>query len=247
MSAPFYHRLKEHLPSWIRNSLSRLNQLFFARQTLRRKYGSWFEVDWRKKFSNLSDEEWKRAYDTAWQHRKNDCVEETDTMLFLDSLRDSGTILDVGCGIGTLAMALAEAGHQIIGVDVSAEALRQAGARSRERRLSIEWKEGFAEHLPFPDKSVDAIVCAHTLEHVKDLGSVAREFRRVARRKILVLTPKQRYKTYMDNYHTQFFDTQKKLVEVFGLPRYTCSEIDCTDHKNEFQGKAWFYVGSLDA
>jgi SAM-dependent methyltransferase len=247
MPNTLYLRFKETLPSWLKNSLSALNQTFFARHTLQRKYGPWFDVDWRKKFRSLSDDEWKQAYDAAWRHRKNDCVEETDVALFIGGAAGCRSVLDVGCGIGTLAMAMAEQGYQVTGVDVSPEALRIAARRAGERNLKIEWVEGFAEHLPFADKAVDCITCAHTLEHVKDLDETVREFIRVARKKILVLTPKQRFKMYMDNYHTQFFDSKDKLVEVFGLSRFECLEVDCMDHQNEFQGKAWFYTGSLDS
>lgn len=246
MAWKIYLRFKEVLPSWLRNSFSALNQAVFARRTLRRKYGDWFDVDWRRKFATLSQEEWKRAYDLAWKHRKNDCVEETDAELFLRALNGCRTVLEVGSGMGTLALRLAQSGYDVTGMDVSNEALKMAASRARDQGVSIQWKEGFAEHLPFPDKSMDAIVCAHTLEHVKDLEQTVREFRRVARTKILVLTPKQKFKMYMDNYHTQFFEDEDSLVRAFDLPRFECREIDCFDHHNEFQGKAWFYVGSLE-
>jgi len=242
-----YLRFKQRLPGWLRNSLSTLNQAFFARRTLQRKYGPWFDVDWRKHYKTLSNEEWKAAYDTAWRHRMNDCVEEADAGMFLGALGDCRTVLDVGCGIGTLAVTLAKNGYQVSGVDVSAEAIRIAADRARASGVRVDWHEGFAEHLPFPDKSFDCITSAHTIEHVKDLGAVVREFRRVARKSILILTPKQEFKRYMDNYHTQFFGTQEILVNAFGLPRYECREVDCIDHHNEFQGKAWFYAASLES
>jgi len=222
-----------------------MNQRFLARSTLRRKYGDWFETDWRKKFRTISDEEWKRAYDEAWKHRRNDCVEETDAARFIDALGVPGSVVDVGCGQGSLAIRLARAGFQVNGVDVSPEALRLARTNAAESGVQIEWAEGFAERLPFADKSFDYLTCAHTLEHVKDLDAVVREFKRVTRKTIAVLTPQQSFKMYMDNYHTQFFDRKEKLVDAFGLKRYQCHEIDCGDHSHEFQGKAWFYVGHV--
>ena len=240
-----YIRFKLLLPDFIRDSLSAINQRFFARRTLQRRYGGWFEVDWRKKFRALSDEEWKRAYDQAWRHRANDCVEETDAAMILAALGDRGTVLEVGAGIGTLAIRLAKEGFHVTGLDVSTEALQRARERAKQEGVSVEWKEGFAEALPLPDKSFDYVTCCHTLEHVKDLEKAVGELKRVARKKIVVLIPKQKYRLYAENYHTQFFERQEQLSDIFGLAHFECSEIDCLDHKNEFQGKAFLYVGHL--
>ncbi len=244
--ARVYESLKGILPRSFRRFLSDINQRWFARRTLQRKYGDWFEVDWREKFANLSDEEWKSAYDKAWKNRANDCVDEKDASLFLDALPQLGSVLDIGCGAGGLAVRLAQTGHRVTGMDVSEEALRIARKAGRNARLSIQWQLGFAEKLPFPDKSFDYIISAHTLEHVRDLNQTAAEFRRVARKKILILTPKQSYKRYMDNYHTQFFETAEQLSRALGLRSFTCVEVDAGAGDNEFHGKAWFYAGTFE-
>ena len=241
-----YIRLKSLLPDRVRDVLSAANQRLFARRTLRRKYGEWFDVDWRKKYKSLSPEEWKHAYDEAWKHRNNDCVEETDADLILASLGSKGSVLEVGAGIGTLAIRLAREGFNVTGLDVSSEALKRAEVRARKEGVVVAWREGFAEELPFPDKSFDYVTCCHTLEHVKDLSKATGELKRVARRKVVVLTPKQKYRLYAENYHTQFFELADQLTAAFSLSRYECREIDCIYHKNEFQGKAFLYVGYLE-
>lgn len=246
MSSTLYNGFKQLLPESLRRALSSLNQRFFARRTLRRKYGDWFETEWRKKFRTVSNDEWKQAYDEAWRHNKNDCVEESDAELFINALGAGGTVLDVGCGQGSLAIRFAQAGFQATGTDVSSEALRIARRNARETGKEIQWVEGFAENLPFPDKSFDYVTSAHMLEHVRDLPAVAAEFKRIARRKIVILTPRQSFKMYMDNYHTQFFEREEILVNAFGLARCECREIDCGDRTREFRGKAWFYVGEVD-
>ena len=241
-----YIRFKSLLPDPIREALSAINQRLFARRTLARKYGSWFDVDWRKKFQSMSEDDWKRAYNEAWKHRNNDCVEETDADLILGALDAKGTVAEVGAGIGTLALRLAREGFEVTGVDVSSEALNRASERAKHEGLTLRWKEGFAEALPFPDKSFDYVTCCHTLEHVKDLSKATAELKRVARKRVIVLTPKQRFRLYAENYHTQFFETPAQLSDAFGLKKFECTEIDCIDHKNEFQGKAFFYVGHID-
>jgi SAM-dependent methyltransferase len=240
-----YLWLKNLLPEPLRESLSRVNQRWFARKTLQRKYGSWFDVDWRKKFRALSDEEWKKAYDEAWKHRNNDCVEETDADLIVKALGARGSVLEVGAGIGTLAIRLAKEGFAVTGFDVSDEALRRATERSKSEGVNIDWRQGFAENLPFADKAFDYVTCCHTLEHVRDLAQATSELKRVARQKVVVLTPKQKYRLYAENYHTQFFEHSEQLIDAFRLAQYECIEIDCLDHEHEFQGKAFLYVGRI--
>jgi ubiquinone/menaquinone biosynthesis C-methylase UbiE len=152
----------------------------------------------------------------------------------------------VGAGIGTLAIRLAKEGYVVTGIDVSSEALKRAKERADKDHLSIQWREGFAESLPFPDKSFDYVTCCHTLEHVKDLAKATSELKRIARKKVIVLTPKQKFRLYAENYHTQFFESPDQLSDAFGLNQFDCKEIDCIDHENEFQGKALFYVGVVD-
>lgn len=241
-----YLWFKSLLPEPLRESLSTINQRWFARKTLQRKYGNWFDVDWRKKFHSLSDEEWKKAYNEAWKNRNNDCVEETDAELILKALGSKGSVLEVGSGIGTLAIRMGKDGFTVTGLDVSDEALRRAEGRSEQAGVKIDWRQGFAEKIPFPDKSFDYVTCCHTLEHVKDLAQATSELIRVARKKVVILTPKQKYRLYAENYHTQFFERPEQLVDAFGLAQYECREIDCLDHEHEFQGKAFLYVGKIE-
>jgi ubiquinone/menaquinone biosynthesis C-methylase UbiE len=142
-------------------------------------------------------------------------------------------------------MRLAKEGYDVTGVDVSSEALKRARKRAEDEHLEVRWSEGFAESLPFPDKSFDYVTCCHTLEHVKDLAKAASELKRVARKKVIVLTPKQKFRMYAENYHTQFFESADQLTKTFGLARSECREIDCIDHQNEFQGKAFLFVGYI--
>jgi ubiquinone/menaquinone biosynthesis C-methylase UbiE len=241
-----YIRIKSFLPDPLRDALSAINQRLFARRTLLRKYGTWFDVEWRNRYQSLTDHEWKQAYNEAWKHRNNDCVEETDAELILGALGPKGSVLEVGAGIGTLAIRLAKQGFDVTGVDVSSEALRRAQDRAQQENVIVQWREGFAEALPFADKSFDYVTCCHTLEHVRDLSRATAELKRVARRKVVVLTPKQKYRLYAENYHTQFFEHPDQLTNAFGLTSYECTEIDCIDHENEFQGKAFLYVGHLE-
>jgi ubiquinone/menaquinone biosynthesis C-methylase UbiE len=89
-------------------------------------------------------------------------------------------ILDLGTGTGRAAMALARRGAVVTGVDASSEMLSVARRRAAEEGLSIEFTEGDAHALVFPDRAFDAAVCFRLLMHVPDWRQAIRELCRVA-------------------------------------------------------------------
>ena len=62
-------------------------------------------------------------------------------------------VLDLCCGGGEAAIALASRGLQVSGLDVAPRALDQARTRARRANLEITWIEALAEHPPLPDSS----------------------------------------------------------------------------------------------
>lgn len=79
-------------------------------------------------------------------------------------------ILDLGCGGGLIAEALAERGASVTGVDASAEALAAARAHAAPSGLRIDYREGTAEALAASaEASFDAVIAFEIVEHVRDL------------------------------------------------------------------------------
>jgi 2-polyprenyl-6-hydroxyphenyl methylase/3-demethylubiquinone-9 3-methyltransferase len=91
------------------------------------------------------------------------------------------TVLDLGCGGGFMAEALAARGADVIGADVSRGAITIAGRHAASQGLAIRYLAASGEHLPLPDRSVDCVVCVDVLEHVRSLDRVLDEIRRVLR------------------------------------------------------------------
>jgi cyclopropane fatty-acyl-phospholipid synthase-like methyltransferase len=53
--------------------------------------------------------------------------------------RIGSPVLDVGCGTGELALYLARQGHRVLGIDLSSQAIRQAKAKARWRRIPAQF------------------------------------------------------------------------------------------------------------
>lgn len=91
------------------------------------------------------------------------------------------TVLDVGCGDGTITNVLAD-DVDITGVDISEQALQYVRAPTTVAG---------ADDLPFDDRSFDAVLLAEVIEHLepKTFDRALSEAARVARSTILITVP----------------------------------------------------------
>jgi SAM-dependent methyltransferase len=86
----------------------------------------------------------------------------------LDELAPEAAVVDVGCGTGTLAIALAAGGAEVIGVDGDPEVLALAHAKPGAE--AVQWRKGLATALPLPGASADRVVMSLLLHHL-DAGA----------------------------------------------------------------------------
>lgn len=67
-------------------------------------------------------------------------------------------VLDVACGAGQLSFPAARAGAIVTGVDIAANLIEQARARAVVDGVSIQFDDGDAEALPYPDQAFDTVL-----------------------------------------------------------------------------------------
>jgi SAM-dependent methyltransferase len=106
-----------------------------------------------------------------------------DAAAFVDVLdvKPGMRVLDVACGTGNLAIPAARKGAEVTGVDIAPNLLRQARHRSAEEGLQIDFEEGDAEELPFPDAEFDLVMSMFGAMFAPDPDRVASEMTRVCR------------------------------------------------------------------
>jgi len=91
-----------------------------------------------------------------------------------------GTVLEVGPGAGA-NLSFFRSGVRWIGVEPNPYAHVRLAAEAARLGVEAEVRLGTAEHLPLPDRSVDAVVATLVLCSVRDLAGALREVRRVLR------------------------------------------------------------------
>ena len=96
-------------------------------------------------------------------------------------LKPGARVLDVACGSGNLSLPAARAGAVVTGVDIAPNLLEQARARAASEGLTIQFDEGDAEALPYPDAAFDEVVSMYGAMFAPRPELVAAELLRVCR------------------------------------------------------------------
>ena len=79
------------------------------------------------------------------------------------------TVLDVGCGTGSLAIAAKRRvgpTGSVLGIDASPEMIAQARSKAARARIDVSWDVARAEALPCPDGSVDVVLSTLMMHHL---------------------------------------------------------------------------------
>jgi len=90
-------------------------------------------------------------------------------------------VLDVGCGGGLFAEALAGLGCRVTAIDPSAASIDEAVEHASRAGLDVRYVVGDGEGLPFDAGSFDVVTCCDVLEHVRDVAVVLSGCARVLR------------------------------------------------------------------
>jgi ubiquinone/menaquinone biosynthesis C-methylase UbiE len=78
-------------------------------------------------------------------------------------------VLDVGCGTGSLALVAKERVGElgsVHGIDPGPRQIARARSKAARRGLSVDFRLGVIERLPFPDQTFDLIQSTFMVDHV---------------------------------------------------------------------------------
>jgi len=91
-------------------------------------------------------------------------------------------VLDLGCGTGTMTIMLKQGVPQakVIGLDGDKEVLTIARSKAIQAGVDVQWEQGLAYRLPYPDNSFDRVVSSLVFHHLVSTDKV-RAFQEINR------------------------------------------------------------------
>ena len=123
------------------------------------------------------------GYDPAVRRSHGHRTAANSAGYLLPRLRPGASLLDVGCGVGTITVDLAArlAPGRVVGVDAGADVLEGARDLAARAGVDVEFSVADAYDLPFADGSFDVVHAHQVLQHLADPVEALREMRRVCR------------------------------------------------------------------
>jgi len=110
------------------------------------------------------------------------------------------SVVDIGCGTGFLLNKVQEKHPELsrtCGVDFAID--------DADALPNIEYIAAKVEDLPFKDGEFDTVICTHVIEHVLDYRASIAELRRIAKKRLIIVVPREREYRYTFNPHFNFF------------------------------------------
>ncbi len=208
VTTKIYFILDQLLPPIVRDN--RLLMSFLIR--LLYKEATPYFLTFKEKFPTLTDEEYLDIYKKTEPYqikRPTDCNDLCVQKILKEIVGQ--TVLDTPCGRGYLAQKIREQGdYRVSGFDL------YISDQLKKENPDIEFSEGFIEKMPYPDHFFDTVICTHCLEHVRDMRVVLNELRRITKKRLIIVVPKQRPYKYTFDLHIRFFPYTFSFLTALG-------------------------------
>jgi ubiquinone/menaquinone biosynthesis C-methylase UbiE len=177
-------------------------------------------LDFKDKAPKLTKREVVATYQeikTVLMERETDLNDDCIDEIFYQIAGQN--ILDIGCGQCFLAGKMSKK-YLVTAADITIDPALNV------KYSNINFVEASVEKLPFKDEEFDTVVCAHTLEHVQDIFASITELRRVTKKRLIVVVPKQRPYKYTFDLHLHFFPYEHSLRTIMG---FNNRKVSCKD------------------
>jgi SAM-dependent methyltransferase len=171
-------------------------------------------LNFKEKFPFMSDAELAQCYMDIVdvpvnKGRNSDLNGKSIDWILRNAVKDGETCFDASCGNGFLLKKIAEKYPNVkcIGGDIA----------PRKIDDKIEVVSTDITNLQFPNKHFDTVICTHTLEHIREPQKALSELIRVAKKRVIIVVPRQREYKYTVDLHVNFFPYMHDFKRFIGI------------------------------
>jgi ubiquinone/menaquinone biosynthesis C-methylase UbiE len=167
------------------------------------------------------------AYDVlAWVFTRGRPRSYQNRLLDLAHVASGETVLDVGCGTGSLAVAAGGrvgSSGAVCGIDASPKMIERAQRKAQKAGVNVRFQEGVVEHLPFEPGTFDLVLSTLMLHHLPRparaamAGEVARVLKPGGR--VLIVdfaTPSSAKRTFISHLHRHGYTKVEDNLALLG-------------------------------
>ena len=129
-----------------------------------------------KKQQELYDETWRKGLEAGKEERGN-LQTNLEFLTKTNLLKPNDKILEIGCGIGSMIFELTKKGYEVLGIDISREAIAYGLKKYGNIKLQVQ----AAEILRFGDEIFDIVLSFDLFEHIAQIDRHINEVFRVLR------------------------------------------------------------------
>lgn len=134
-----------------------------------------------------------------------DILKERDFVFRKAGFEKGKSILEIGTGMGYMALTLAQKGFKVTTIDTDRKIQRSARSILKYYRVEklVRFKIRNAERLLFKDSSFDYVIAVNFIHHAKNPIWCLREMARVVKEKILIVDVNKRGAQVLEKVHAQ--------------------------------------------
>mgnify|MGYP006282818825 FL=1 len=138
----------------------------------------------------------------------------------LQHIEADSSVLEIGCGTGTITFGIAGQAKNVEAIDISERMIEVAGEKAKQNGIThIHFQVGDAYHLPYENESFDVILLFNILHVVKDCQTVLKEAYRLLKPGGKLLTATDCY-AEKSSWTSQMKILVEKLLKRLGLIPY---------------------------
>ena len=195
----------------------------------------------------------RRYFETVaqdWSQIRDEAQGKADYLPYLkDRISPSCSLLELGCGSGTVLKQLAPRSGETFGVDYSSAMIEQARENLKHIESAVDLRLGYLEHLPIGDETIDCAIACMVFHHIAEPLEALRDIARVLRHdgKLVVVDlvehdneyMRERYADLWLGFNTETFSRwgaqlglETQHIEVLGAEK-DVFVIEMTKHEKE--------------